>query len=336
MAIDAPPLQPSQITEFGSSAIPKTPKNRGIGYTSPPKPLTQPFNPSFGPIEPQFISRPLKFAPVLLKKFSDTTYRLTPLQNRKRGVPASPLDPLSQAKLQRRANEPSQVSTSYSVLILEARELVIRASLVAPSKEEQTRILDLLEVFREYTEKGKIASISKIISSQVLNLETATRKIERIARAPPKSTAITPPTTTTTQTTQLPCSKPPTLAQIASQGPPSTTTAPQEWKLVQKKTSKPPQASQALQAPKVCKRLILVQSPTGSPPQFSPLALRNAFNKAFLDKGVKGLVVNTVSRTRSSNIVVTTTSHFSAEYLLEKKDIWEAILPFKSAQKDES
>jgi hypothetical protein len=65
-------------------------------------------------------------------------------------------------------------------------------------------------------------------------------------------------------------------------------------------------------------------------------SLYNAFNKAFLEKGVKGPVVNMVSRTRSQNIVVTTTPHFSADYLLEKKDIWQSILPFKSAQKDES
>ena len=51
------------------------------------------------------------------------------------------------------------------MLILKARKLVIRASLVAPSKEEQIRILNLLEVFCEYTEKGKIASILKIIGS---------------------------------------------------------------------------------------------------------------------------------------------------------------------------
>jgi hypothetical protein len=84
------------------------------------------------------------------------------------------------------------------------------------------------------------------------------------------------------------------------------------------------------------KRLILVQSSIESPPQFSPLALRNAFNKAFLEKGVKGLIVNIISYIRSLNIVVTTTLSFLANYLLEKREIWEAIIPFKLAQKDKS
>jgi hypothetical protein len=63
--------------------------------------------------------------------------------------------------------------------------------------------------------------------------------------------------------------------------------------------------------------------------------MRNAFIKAFLDKGVKDPVVATVSRTRGQNIVVSTTNQFSADFLLEKKSIWEHILHFESAQKDE-
>jgi hypothetical protein len=206
---------------------------------------------------------------------------------------------------------------SYRELILKARELVIQASLVAPSCDEQSKLLDLLEIFREYTEKGQISSISRIIGSQISNLESATRKIEKITRAPPKAT---PPISTSQKSGEaqaIPPQKPLSLAQIASQGAPPTTTTPQEWNLVQKKASKAPQASKGPQ--KMCKRLILVQSSTGSIAQFSPLALQNAFNKAFLEKGVKGPVVNMVSRTRSQNIVVTTTPHFSADYLLEKK-----------------
>jgi hypothetical protein len=45
---------------------------------------------------------------------------------------------------------------------------------------------------------------------------------------------------------------------------------------------------------------------------FSLLALRNTFNKVFLVKGIKGLIVTTILRTLSKNIVVTTTPEFSA------------------------
>ena len=54
---------------------------------------------------------------------------------------------------------------------------------------------------------------------------------------------------------------------------------------------------------------------------FSLLVLRNAFNKAFLDKGVKDLVVATISRSLGQNIVVMTTSIFLANFLLKKQAI---------------
>jgi hypothetical protein len=79
-------------------------------------------------------------------------------------------------------------------------------------------------------------------------------------------------------------------------------------------------------------RLILVRSTHSD---FSPLALRNAFNKAFLDKGVIGPVVATITKSLGQNLVVSTTSQFSAAYLLEKQTIWEHLIAFKSAQIDE-
>ena len=42
-----------------------------------------------------------------------------------------------------------------------------------------------------------------------------------------------------------------------------------------------------------------------------------------------------MSRTLGQNIMVTTTSQFSADYLLEHQLIWEHLVPFKLAQKDE-
>jgi hypothetical protein len=67
-------------------------------------------------------------------------------------------------------------------------------------------------------------------------------------------------------------------------------------------------------------RLILVRS-VAIPPDFSSLALRNAFNKAFEEKGVQGPVVNTVTKSLGHNLVVSTTSQFSADYLLKNQSI---------------
>ena len=59
--------------------------------------------------------------------------------------------------------------------ILEARDLIVLASIITTSRDEQTRLLDLLAIFREYTEKGSLFKASNIITSQIANLESATR-----------------------------------------------------------------------------------------------------------------------------------------------------------------
>ena len=43
-----------------------------------------------------------------------------------------------------------------TVLILQARDLIVKAYSTTQNRSIQARLLDLLEVFREYTEKGQI------------------------------------------------------------------------------------------------------------------------------------------------------------------------------------
>jgi len=120
----------------------------------------------------------------------------------------------------------------------------------------------------------------------------------------------------------------PSFASIASAGT-SLSSSPYEWTTVQPRPKPKPRAEKPIKS----NRLILVQSVATT--ELSSLALRNAFNKAFVNKGVAGPVVATVSRTLGQNIVVTTTSQFSADYLLEHQPIWEHLVLFKLAQKDE-
>jgi hypothetical protein len=121
------------------------------------------------------------------------------------------------------------------------------------------------------------------------------------------------------------------FANIASQGATSTA-SPQEWTTVGKRNKALPSKPTK---PNTQNRLILVRSITSTNADFSPLATRNALNKAFSDKGIREPVVAAVSKTLGQNLVVTTTSAFSANFLLEKQDIWQHLVPFKVAQKDE-
>jgi hypothetical protein len=216
-------------------------------------------------------------------------------------------------------------------LILNARDLIVQAYTLTKSREEQSKLLDLLEIFREYTEKGRLQAASSIIASQVAHLETAARQIENKAKSLAKSSTPINSLPGNTNTLTTTGNTPPTFANIASQGATSTA-SPQEWTTVGKRNKALPSKPMK---PNTQNRLILVRSITSTNADFSPLATRNALNKAFSDKGIREPVVAAVSKTLGQNLVVITTSAFSANFLLEKQDIWQHLVPFKVAQKDE-
>ena len=104
--------------------------------------------------------------------------------------------------------------------IRQARDLIIKALSLTESFEEQSRLLDLIKVFREYTEKGRLYKASSIIATQVANLEPATRKIETKAR----------------DLAREPKPKEPSFATVAAQD--LKTKGTQEWTLVDKTKAK--------------------------------------------------------------------------------------------------
>ena len=56
--------------------------------------------------------------------------------------------------------------------------MLLKAINITPSHDQQSRLLDLVEIFREYTEFGCIRYTSTLLASQVANLENATKRIE--------------------------------------------------------------------------------------------------------------------------------------------------------------
>jgi hypothetical protein len=97
------------------------------------------------------------------------------------------------------------IDKTPGTFILEARDLLVKAAGLTKEYDKQTRLLDLIEIFREYAEKRKVLKTSNIIVSQVISLENTTRRMESKA----KELAQTAP-------------KNRTIAQIASIDPKST------------------------------------------------------------------------------------------------------------------
>lgn len=264
----------------------------------------------------------------------------------------------------RRAMEERQTSDQRHAArstILQARDLLVQAYTLTPDRGEQAQILDLLEIFREYTERGILKKASSIIASQVANLETAARQIETKAKSLTK--AVTPAlpflnqsqknnrqqqaqqqVQSQTQTQTLGQSQPQPLqshpkhtsmAAIAAHGS-LQSSSPLEWTVVGKKQSQNTnnQNQPSAKKPKLTRRVILIQRLESST-KIQPLAARNTINNAFALRGIKGPVVNVVAKTNNNNIAITMTEDYSADFFLEKKDIWEKIIPHISVQKDE-
>jgi hypothetical protein len=86
------------------------------------------------------------------------------------------------------------IDKTPGTLILETRDLLVKATGLTKEYDKQTRLLDLIEIFREYAEKGKVLKTSNIIISQVISLENITRRIEsktkELAQTAPKNRTI--------------------------------------------------------------------------------------------------------------------------------------------------
>jgi hypothetical protein len=62
-------------------------------------------------------------------------------------------------------------------LILKTKDLLVKTTNLTKEYNKQTRLLDLIKIFREYAEKRKVLKTSNIIVSQVVSLENTTRRI---------------------------------------------------------------------------------------------------------------------------------------------------------------
>ncbi len=169
---------------------------------------------------------------------SASTHRPTNLPSnpsRKRTFDLPSTQPTKEPRLQ----EP--ISSSIRNTILEARDLIIKAYTLSQSRDEQSKLLDLVEVFREFTELGRIRHTTSILATQIANLEQTSRKIDIQARQiqekpkKPKSTtwakvaakSAIPPAALTSTTTIQP-------ARNATSTLPET----QNWTTVLSKTKK--------------------------------------------------------------------------------------------------
>ena len=220
---------------------------------------------------------------------------------------------------------PAAQSVSEALQI--ARNLVVQATNMATSYTQQSQLLDLIEVFRDFTEQGRInKSGLSALATQVTSLEIVSKTLNKGVKALQKPTtqAQLPKTTLPAPATQnQPQSQ--TYAAIASQQPPKESS----WKTAT--TTKPPLKTTSTATSRKDKQLVL-ETPDLSTSNLNPLAMRNSINQAFLEKGINLPVISSVKTSNRGNIVLTTTDKFNGSFLLEHQETLKTCLNFTSSK----
>lgn len=213
---------------------------------------------------------------------------------------------------------PKPVAKTAEQAIYWARDLILQASTMAESHVSQNKLLELLDVFRDYTEKGRVVNQVADKLSAKLAYHSAT-----LANASQQATK-TLKKAVTTIATPATAPKPATWAAVAANN------TEQAWTTVQpkKKTTKPTNKK-----PKSHYQMLLTLA-EGQPT--SPLLVRNKINQAFEKAGIKGPVVKEISTTKKNNLILTATDGYSGDFLLQQINVWENQLQIKKAQPLES
>ena len=214
-------------------------------------------------------------------------------------------------------------ATSVQEALEIARNLVIQAANLAENNPtQQTSLLDLVEVFRDYTETGRVSKKNAaILGDQISSLSNVSKELRDKIRRLDK------PTPTPAQPNQQGNRQTAAPAQPISYAAAAAAAAnkEQQWTTVQKKTHQKTKPSLKE------RQLVLVNQ--GGPAAFDALRLRNSFNQAFTSKGgVQSPVVASVTLSSKGNKIVTTTPAFTAKYLLENQSIWKDLVAYKVAQ----
>ena len=189
----------------------------------------------------------------------------------------------------------------------------------------QNKLLELLDVFRDYTETGRVANqITEKLSAK-LAYHSAT-----LANASQQATK------TLKQATTIASNKAQPIAIQVAQKPAQTSYATiaannsnQAWTTVQPKKK----LAQLAKKP-VSYYQTLVTLEEGQ--ITSPLLVRNKINQAFQKVGIAGPVIQQVATSKRNNLILTTTEGYSGEFLLKQINTWQNQLPIKKAQPLES
>ena len=196
--------------------------------------------------------------------------------------------------------------------VLAARDLILAASVEAQGLKEQDSLLDLLEVLRDYTEKGRVKHTSTILATQINALERTAKRMDGVAKVSKPVQPALP---------AIPRAQPPAKASWAAVAAANSNNNNNNntWTTIERK-KKPEKADT---------RLVL--SGITIETTFNPLTVRQQINQAIGLPMVAG-----VTKTVNNNLVLTTNKGYNTDKLLEHSAKWRPLIHYQSAQKDQN
>jgi hypothetical protein len=278
------PLAKDVAIDLEPPKTPETPTPTPILLSSSPDPLIKE---TAKTIHVQVGPRPFALSQnILPQKRGGGTSIITP-ERLQLSRPAPPLR--FQFQSQKGITTLPVVHTAQEAIYI-ARDMVLQASTLAETNQEQTKLLDLLEIFWNYTETGRVAR-EEIASNKRKTSADAAKLLKTYAEATGPNTA-----TYSNNTTQP---RKPTRAAV-----------PQQAIAAQHKT----------ESKKRELVLLVEEAHTAAVEAVDPLAQRNAINEALEKVSNAAAVIASIRVTARKNLLLTTTEGFSADFLLQHKE----------------
>lgn len=335
-----PPSSPPTKASFNIENVSRL--SDSMWSTKPPKNIAvKPKQPS---LPTTHSNGPFSSDPITSQDLEPTTTatKLLPLKHRKRKCQESSQPVIHHTKVMRIAEPKITQQDTYSSAIQKARDILINAYNLTNCKEKQDSLLDLVEVFRNFTENGRI-SIKQNINTIDTPMEPSTpiTQTTRITPAAPavqsyaeivKNKAAVAPTTilaklssgmkvlgNNIQQTKLDSEIIQTKTNTVA---PSITT-----KAAAIKTGTETLATAQFASHNV---ITLVTKPGGNLPTYQPYSIRENINKILGKRAI-----SRVHTSIKGNIVLTCMDSTPSELLLDQ-DKWETVFagwPIQKIQK---
>lgn len=263
--------------------------------------------------------------------FDPALPKLVPLIPRpKRANPYSDLLSPSGPAHQRKKNTKHGINNlqieAATAKISEARQLLIEAAAdLSEDRDEQSKVLDLLEIFRSYLEKKELpaAKTAKILAKQVANLEAASKKINEQSKQP-RTFAQVAASNSNTHASQTTANSQGEASQACF---PLHTAPGQSWTEVKGKREKAKASHSA-------SRLILTLS--NKEQTINSFQLRNQLNKALNPLGSGKPAVLSVSKSMKGNLVLTLADHDAQASVMQNIEAVKKVIPIAAVLEDET